>query len=101
MSASDQSKYIWFGFVLNLGSVLFQMDKSNKKLKWRFTRKEFLKFGRAWYVVGSTVELGNWDPNNAIRLKWTEADNWSVQISLPIDKVIHYKYLEGGYENVL
>lgn len=61
---------------------------STKRIKWRFTKKQCLGFGRAWYVIGSADELGKWNPSKALRLKWGEADNWSIEVLLPADQTI-------------
>jgi hypothetical protein len=70
------------------------------KVKWRFTRKQYLRFGRALYVVGGVEELGNWNPSNSVRLTWSEGDNWSAEVALPFDKLIEYKFIEGGFNNI-
>lgn len=76
------------------------MEKKSKLVNWRFTRKQNVGFGRALYLSGNIPELGNWDPAKAIRLQCCESDNWSVQVDVPYDKPMEYKYIEGGFDDV-
>lgn len=34
-------------------------------------------------MVGSTEDLGNWDPRRGIRMEWSEGDVWRVDIEVP------------------
>lgn len=74
--------------------------KSEGHVTWRFTKKHHVMYGRALYVVGSVAELGCWNINKAKRLSWGEADNWFVDVSIPNDQNIEYKFLEGSYKDI-
>ena len=38
--------------------------------------KHRVQYRKAVYVTGSMPMLGNWCPNKAIRLTWSESHNW-------------------------
>lgn len=42
-----------------------------------------LKFGAGLRAVGSTVELGSWNVDDAPAFQWSEGDNWHKQLELP------------------
>lgn len=54
-------------------------------------------YGENVYIVGSTSQLGSWNPSNAIALsasKYTSSDNlWYVTIDLPAGQSFQYKYI--------
>ena len=43
-------------------------------------------------IAGSVPELGMWSVQGAIRMNHVEGDNWEVQVSVPGNKNIEYKY---------
>ena len=46
------------------------------------------------YIVGSTHNLGEWDPNRATQLKYNEERNCYVCTKfLPVDEVVEYKFI--------
>jgi hypothetical protein len=53
------------------------------------------RHGSRVLIVGDCEELGNWDPEFAHELA-TDANSypmWRVWASIPMDKVIQYKYV--------
>lgn len=48
--------------------------------------------GQDVYVVGSSVELGSWNTNNAIKLSGAAWPNWSTTINLTRGTAVEYKY---------
>lgn len=76
------------------------MEKKSKLVSWRFTKKQNLPFGRALFLSGNVDELGAWDPLRALRLQCFESDNWSVEVEIPYDRDIEFKYIEGDYEDI-
>ena len=42
-----------------------------------------LSFGAGVRAVGSCVELGSWNVDDAPDLSWTEGNNWRKQLELP------------------
>ncbi|PKI16274.1 alpha-amylase [Colwellia sp. 12G3] len=51
-------------------------------------------------VVGNTIETGNWDPANAIRLSPTSYPTWTTTIMLNSSQTIEWKCLKVNGENV-
>jgi hypothetical protein len=39
-------------------------------------------FGQDIAMVGSTDELGNWDPREGISMTWSEGDVWHVDFEV-------------------
>ena len=50
--------------------------------------------GDSIYVTGNIDVLGNWNPNRAIRLDWTDGHNWTKKLKIMHDntQLIEYKY---------
>lgn len=54
------------------------------------------QFGEDMYVVGSSPELGYWDPDKAAPLEWVASDEWSGDVlftSLTMGENVEYKYI--------
>ena len=47
------------------------------------------------FIVGSMDMLGNWDPNNGIKLSWSEGHKWSIVINMSKlkDKNVEFKFI--------
>jgi 1,4-alpha-glucan branching enzyme len=53
-------------------------------------------------VVGSIPALGNWDPNNAVKLDPTDYPRWTGTITnLPPNTVIEWKCIKQGIGSVI
>lgn len=48
--------------------------------KVEFVRQKTTNYGEAVYLVGSIPALGEWNPKKAVKLKWTEGNNWRGEI---------------------
>jgi hypothetical protein len=78
-----------------------------------FTIKLHVEYGQCVFVVGSVRELGNWDPDQAIALQWSEGDVWTGSATVKRSQLsrIEYKYFvrsgseakweAGGNHNIL
>ncbi|KAI3886572.1 hypothetical protein MKX03_005491 [Papaver bracteatum] len=49
--------------------------------------------GQDILVVGDDPIIGVWDPSNAIPLEWSDGHLWSVQLDIPINKSIQFKFI--------
>ncbi len=49
--------------------------------------------GQDLYIVGSTTELGGWNPANAIKLTTNPWPSWTKNISLTTNTPVEYKYI--------
>lgn len=72
--------------------------------KLTFTVQKRVAFGRGLYLVGNLPELGNWNPDFAVKLFWMEGDHWSqtVTVKLPNNKptTVQYKFIETDYSRM-
>eukprot|EP01056_Protomagalhaensia_sp_Gyna25_P003126 Protomagalhaensia_sp_Gyna_25__3125@NODE_2860_length_853_cov_41_343980_g2389_i0_p1_GENE_NODE_2860_length_853_cov_41_343980_g2389_i0NODE_2860_length_853_cov_41_343980_g2389_i0_p1_ORF_typecomplete_len180_score29_48CBM_20/PF00686_19/9_3e23PIGL/PF02585_17/0_23_NODE_2860_length_853_cov_41_343980_g2389_i0231770 len=54
-------------------------------------------FGQELYIIGSTPELGEWSPDKAAKMIWSEGNNWRCDIAFTQqprgDHIVQYKYL--------
>ncbi|KAH8583500.1 starch binding domain-containing [Cryptosporidium sp. chipmunk genotype I] len=77
-------------------------EKMNVSIIIKFGVKFETKFGQELKVVGNIVELGNWNVENGLTMKWTEGSFWTASVKVvPNSRVenIEYKYVltNGSY----
>jgi len=69
-----------------------------------FVFKKKVEYGFGMYIVGSTPELGSWNPLHAVKLFWSEGDNWkqTITLELPQGKTsrIEYKYIVTEFNRI-
>jgi len=58
-----------------------------------FTNQWPVGLGNSVYVVGNVPELGDWNPIDAVKLRYTTNDIWRGQIHLPRDTTVEYKFI--------
>ncbi|KAI3930050.1 hypothetical protein MKW92_014910 [Papaver armeniacum] len=81
------------------GSTLFpetEDDVCNEEIKIVQVKFQLVKdclFGQDILVVGDDPIIGVWDPSNAIPLEWSDGHLWSVQLDIPINKSIQFKFI--------
>lgn len=71
-------------------------EKMNINIIVKFGVKYETKFGQELKVVGNIAELGNWNVNDGLIMKWTEGSFWTASIKIvPNSKIenIEYKYV--------
>jgi hypothetical protein len=51
------------------------------------------RMGQELGVIGSLQELGNWNQNNVLRLKWTDGNNWVNEINFEFQSNFEYKFI--------
>ena len=77
-------------------------DTVEAKLNFAFKKK--VDYGRGLYLLGNIPELGNWNPLFAVKMFWSEGDNWTQTVTLHIPKDIstrvEYKYIETKFDRV-
>lgn len=52
-------------------------------------------------MVGDDPMFGLWDPSNAVPLNWSEGHVWKVELDMPCDKAIKYKFILKGAAGVI
>ncbi|KAI3886571.1 hypothetical protein MKX03_005490 [Papaver bracteatum] len=81
------------------GSSLFpetEGEVCNQEIKIVQVKFQLVKdclFGQDILVVGDDPIIGVWDPSNAIPLEWSDGHLWSVQLNIPINKSIQFKFI--------
>eukprot|EP01054_Gregarina_sp_Poly1_P005990 Gregarina_sp_Poly_1__5989@NODE_3154_length_1333_cov_99_270932_g1923_i1_p1_GENE_NODE_3154_length_1333_cov_99_270932_g1923_i1NODE_3154_length_1333_cov_99_270932_g1923_i1_p1_ORF_typecomplete_len173_score31_21CBM_20/PF00686_19/4_6e22_NODE_3154_length_1333_cov_99_270932_g1923_i17701288 len=73
---------------------LAAVDGSDSKRSISFIVNFATYFGQELYITGNTSELGEWNPDLAVKMVWSEGNNWMCDITFSgkIDE-IQYKYL--------
>ena len=56
----------------------------------RFSIRGELDYGDEMCVVGSAVELGAWNPDAALALRWTEGNVWRGELAVPAGGAVEY-----------
>lgn len=78
--------------------------KPPSSFKLTFFVQRRVSFGRGLYLVGNLPELGNWNPDFAVKLFWMEGDHWSqtVTFMLPANSPteVQYKFIETDYSRI-
>ncbi|CAD8074576.1 unnamed protein product [Paramecium sonneborni] len=55
------------------------------------------QFGQALYISGKSKYLGQWNPEQAIRMTWTQDDIWVTEVAY---HELEYKYFISNYDKV-
>lgn len=60
-----------------------------------------VQYGESIKLVGSGSALGDWSLDNAPEMSWTDGDIWTVDVDLPTNQTVHFKYVcvNGGGAN--
>lgn len=74
-------------------------ETSTRTVKARFEIKHKLHYGQRLAVVGSSEELGAWDPSHAYSLSWNEDDLWQGEADIP--RTVEFKFVVLGDEDVV
>ncbi|KAK9057811.1 hypothetical protein SSX86_022649 [Deinandra increscens subsp. villosa] len=59
----------------------------------RFQLQRECSFGQNFLITGDHPILGLWDPNNAISLTWSDGHIWTVDLEIPVEKCIKFKFI--------
>ena len=99
--------------IANAEKNAVETEHSECITRLEFSIKHHVEFGQNLCIVGSVRELGNWDPNEALTLQWSEGDVWKTSVSVNRSQLakIEYKYFVksstdihwegGGNHNIL
>ncbi|GLW74097.1 alpha-amylase [Kitasatospora phosalacinea] len=58
-----------------------------------FSENRTTVYGQNVYLVGSTAQLGSWNPANALPMSSASYPNWTLSLTLPASTAFEYKYL--------
>ncbi|KAK6943519.1 Carbohydrate binding module family 20 [Dillenia turbinata] len=62
----------------------------------KFQLRKKCMFGEQFLVVGDDPVLGLWDPEGAIPLEWSDGHLWTLELDIPTEKSIQYKFILKG-----
>ena len=50
-----------------------------------------VRYGQRLWVVGNQQELGSWNVDSGLKLKWHEGHVWSAAVELDVGSKVEYK----------
>ncbi|OAY57746.1 cyclomaltodextrin glucanotransferase isoform X2 [Manihot esculenta] len=69
-----------------------QMERS-KTAHVKFQLQKECMFGDEFLLVGDDPILGLWNPTDAVPMNWSEGHIWSVELDVPIESTIQFKFI--------
>ncbi|MFI1522627.1 carbohydrate-binding module family 20 domain-containing protein [Kitasatospora cineracea] len=58
-----------------------------------FSENKTTVYGQNVYLVGSTAQLGSWNPASALPMSSASYPNWTLSLTLPANSAFEYKYI--------
>ncbi|GLJ25550.1 hypothetical protein SUGI_0489280 [Cryptomeria japonica] len=71
-------------------------EQGQPLVKVKFVLQKKCKFGQQFAVVGDDPQFGTWNPKEALPLEWSEGDEWTTEVGVPMGKQIEYKFILKG-----
>ncbi|GKU93348.1 hypothetical protein SLEP1_g6949 [Rubroshorea leprosula] len=65
----------------------------SKTVHVKFQLQKDCCFGEQFLLVGNEPILGSWNPRSAIPLNWSDGDIWTVELEIPPQRSIQFKFL--------
>ncbi len=53
------------------------------------------------HVVGNHPDLGNWNPVNALKLRWTGGNVWTGRVAVQKGTALEFKYIARSFDSTL
>ncbi|CAN1150736.1 Pentatricopeptide repeat-containing protein At2g29760, chloroplastic [Linum perenne] len=72
------------------------IQQLGSSVRVKFQLHKDCMYGEQFLLVGNHPAIGSWDPMNAIALSWSEGNMWSVEMDLPVDTTMQYKFILRG-----
>lgn len=66
---------------------------ASKTVHVKFQLQYYCCFGEQILLVGNDPTLGSWDPSSAVPLNWSEGGIWFVELDVPVELSIQFKFL--------
>lgn len=74
--------------------LLFNSPKdAARAVPVKFNLKYRVNYGQNLRLIGSHPKFGGWDLQKALKLSWTDDDNWQADLELAPGAVYEYKYV--------
>ncbi|HSH38157.1 MAG TPA: carbohydrate-binding module family 20 domain-containing protein [Chthoniobacterales bacterium] len=83
----------WRALVLLLVVLSCASAASPQKEILTFSHTANVRIGNSVFVVGDHPDLGNWQPQNAVKLRWTANDVWTGQVTVQAGTQLQYKFI--------
>ncbi|KAJ4834681.1 hypothetical protein Tsubulata_003578, partial [Turnera subulata] len=68
-------------------------SRQSKTVHLKFQVQKECRFGEQFLLVGDAPMMGLWDPSSAIPLNWSEGNMWSVELDVPVDLTMNFKFI--------
>lgn len=87
-----------FGSILQLRPLSFPSSSRLVELAVEYTTVP----GENLFVVGSAVELGEWNVKRSVPMQWTAGNIWTAKVNLiPSTGRVEYKYVVGSEQETI
>ena len=77
----------------NGGSLHIAKKDATKNVKVAFAIHTKVTYGHEIAIVGGAKELGGWNPDDAIPLKWEKGDVWKAEVEMTAGGQVEYKMI--------
>ncbi|KAF2580279.1 hypothetical protein F2Q68_00000038 [Brassica cretica] len=66
-----------------------------RTVRVRFQLRKECVFGEHFFVLGDHPVFGGglWDPENALPLNWSDGHVWTLDLDLPVGKLVEFKFI--------
>ncbi|CAH2074571.1 unnamed protein product [Thlaspi arvense] len=71
------------------------LEKRHRKMvRVRFQLRKECVFGEHFFILGDNPVFGGlWDPENALPLNWSDGHVWTVDLDLPVGRLVEFKFI--------
>ncbi|KAL2470917.1 CBM20 domain-containing protein [Abeliophyllum distichum] len=79
--------------------IKYDLDQP-KTVHVRFTLQKECRFGQQILIVGDDPIFGFWDLFDTVPLHWSDGHVWNVELDIPSDTLLKYKFILKGDTNM-
>nr|XP_011460942.1 PREDICTED: uncharacterized protein LOC101300709 [Fragaria vesca subsp. vesca] len=66
---------------------------ASKTVHVQFRLHKKCSYGDNFLLVGNEPIIGQWNPYSAVPLNWSDGNIWTVDLDIPIDRAIQFKFI--------
>ncbi|KAM2566838.1 hypothetical protein TB1_009290 [Malus domestica] len=78
---------------LEIADSQIQETHHTKAIHVKFQLQKECSFGQEFLIVGDDPMFGLWDPASAIPMIWSDGNVWTVELDIPVGKLIQFKFI--------
>ncbi|KAF3454230.1 hypothetical protein FNV43_RR04677 [Rhamnella rubrinervis] len=78
---------------LEAAGISIHPTKPAETVRTKFRLHKECKFGEHFLLVGNEGVIGMWNPSKAIPLNWSHGNIWTVELYMPIELPIQFKFI--------